>query len=221
MTEKQSPPDKTHQRRKDARPAEILDAALDEFEEHGFGKATIGGIARRAGVVRGTVYLYYKDKDAVFDALMRARLTDPLIEMQAGLEGYDGDSETLLRMLIAHLYDGVVETRNITILRVLATEGPRLPHLVKLHHDRVMDIGMGFLKMIIARGIARGEFSHTAAEVDPRVLIGPALMALLWQMVFASVAEIDLEEIKEGHLRIILDGIRAKPRTIPSGPASR
>ena len=211
MTGKQSPTAKTHQRRKEARPSEILDAALAEFEEHGFGKSTMGGIARRAGVARGTVYLYYKDKDAVFDALMRARLTDPLIDMQAGLEGYDGDSETLLRMLIAHLYDDIFEGRNIVILRVLVTEGPRLPHLVKLHYDRVMDIGMGFLKMIIARGVARGEFDRTAAEVDPRVLIGPALMALLWQLVFASVAEIDLDDIKEGHIRIVLDGIRAKP----------
>ena len=215
MSEKQSLSGKSHQRRKGARPSEILDAALQEFAEYGFGNATIGGIAKRADIVRGTFYLYFKDKDDVFDALMRARLTDPLKQMQAGLDTFQGDSETLLKMLFTHLYEQTGATENITILRVLASEGHRLPHLVQLHHDRVMDIGIGFMKRVIARGIERGEFAPHASHIDPRVLIAPALMSVMWRMVFSGVAEIDLKEIQKGHLKVVLDGIAAhrEPKT--------
>ncbi len=208
MSGLQSPDGLRNERRKEARPGEILDAALTEFEEHGFAKATLGGIARRAGVSRGTIYLYYKDKDAIFDALLRRQLTDPLEEMQGALHDYKGDSETLLKLLFSHLHTDMADDETITILRVLAAEGHRFPHLAKLHHDRVMEVGMGFLKRIVERGIAQGEFKPEAAEIDMRVLIAPAIMALFWRMVFSGVAEIDGRKILDGHLSIVLDGLR-------------
>ncbi|MCV3274223.1 TetR/AcrR family transcriptional regulator [Roseobacter sp. WL0113] len=200
--------EKRRRRRKDARPSELLDAALAEFAERGFGNATIDGIARRADVARATVYLYFADKDALFDALMRRRLTDPLEQLDSAFNSYDGDSETLLKMLFIKLYEDAGDEEAVTVLRVLAAEGNRFPHLVQLHHDRVMRVGMGYLQKIIARGVARGEFAAHAAETDMRVLIAPAIMTLFWRMVFSKVADIDQEKIIEGHLRVVLDGIR-------------
>ena len=206
--------EKRSRRRKDARPSELLDAALEEFAERGFGNATIDGIARRADVARGTVYLYFKDKDALFDGLMRRRLTDPLERMDAALDSFEGASETLLKMLFTKLYEDAGDKEAITVLRVLAAEGNRFPHLVQLHHDRIMRVGMGFLQKIIVRGVERGEFAPHAAETDMRVLIAPAIMTLFWRMVFSKVADIDHEKILEGHLQVVLNGIRQRPNDV-------
>lgn len=206
----QSSPAPARRRRKDARPGEILDAALAEFSERGFGASTLSGIARRAGVARPTIYLYFDDKDALFDALMQRRLTDTLEEIRADLDGYTGDSGALLEMLFTRMHADAADPEAVTLLRVLIAEGRRFPKLVRLHHQRVMDVGVTLLQEIVARGVTRGEFAPDAAEIDVRVLVAPVLMALFWRTVFWDVAPLDGEKILRDQLRVVLRALGAR-----------
>ncbi|MEM7644386.1 MAG: TetR/AcrR family transcriptional regulator [Pseudomonadota bacterium] len=198
-------------RRKDARPNEILTAALAEFEANGFAGTTFAGIAKRAGIARGTIYLYFDSKDRIFDALTRRILTDPLEEMARALEVYDGPSDALLERFLTHMHDEAAETETILLLRILVSEGRRFPDLVRLHHARINDSGLSLLHRIVHRGIARGEFAPEIADLDLRVVIAPAIMALFWQMIFAPVAPLDRDAILRSHLNLVLRSLRPAP----------
>ncbi|MEM7566423.1 MAG: TetR/AcrR family transcriptional regulator [Pseudomonadota bacterium] len=197
-------------RRKDARPSEILQAAMAEFAAHGFADTSLGAIAARAGIARATIYLYFDSKDALFDALVRERLTASLEEMGASLESYSGSTESLLAALLKRLHDDTGEAEMVALLRILVTEGRRFPALVRLHHDRITNVGLKLLQRIAERGVARGEFAADILDMDLRVLIAPAMMGLFWNMVFAPVAPIDREALFRSHLRILMDGLRER-----------
>ncbi|MEM8849177.1 MAG: TetR/AcrR family transcriptional regulator [Pseudomonadota bacterium] len=204
-------------RRKIARPGEILAAALAEFEAKGFADTTFADIAKRAGIARATIYLYFDSKDRIFDALTRRILTDPLEEMGQALDAYDGTSEALLERFLTHLHSEASEAETILLLRILVSEGRRFPDLVRLHHARINDSGLSLLQRIIRRGIDRGEFAPEIADLDLRVVIAPAIMALFWQMIFASIAPLDREAMLRSHLDLVLRSLRPVPAFAPSG----
>ncbi|MEM7490819.1 MAG: TetR/AcrR family transcriptional regulator [Pseudomonadota bacterium] len=207
-TDMQGPDGPAHRRRKDARPSEILAAALREFADRGYAGTTLAGIAARAGIARGTVYLYYGSKPDIFDALMRQKLTDPLADRAGMLDGFDGSSRALLETLLALLHADMADPDATTLLRVLIAEGHRFPDLVRLHHDRIVDHGLGLLRRIVDRGIARGEFAPDLGDVDLRVVIAPVIMAAVWRIVFEEVAPLDRDRLFRSHLRVVLDGLR-------------
>ncbi|WP_052500782.1 TetR/AcrR family transcriptional regulator [Jannaschia aquimarina] len=197
-------------RRKEARPAEILDAALAEFEEHGFAKATPAGIARRAGIGRATIYLYFDGKDAVFEALLRQRLIAPLEEIGADMPTADESAERMLRRVFGIFYEEVVGSRTAVLMRILIAEGHRFPSIVELYHRQITETGYGLLRRIVDRGIARGEFRPDIAELDLRVLVGPAMMTVLWQIVFGALDPIDPKRMMADHIKLVMDGIRMR-----------
>ncbi|KIT17325.1 Fatty acid metabolism regulator protein [Jannaschia aquimarina] len=202
--------DKRVKRRKEARPAEILDAALAEFEEHGFAKATPAGIARRAGIGRATIYLYFDGKDAVFEALLRQRLIAPLEEIGADMPTADESAERMLRRVFGIFYEEVVGSRTAVLMRILIAEGHRFPSIVELYHRQITETGYGLLRRIVDRGIARGEFRPDIAELDLRVLVGPAMMTVLWQIVFGALDPIDPKRMMADHIKLVMDGIRMR-----------
>jgi AcrR family transcriptional regulator len=197
-------------RRKAARPAEILDAGLAEFAEKGFAATRLDDVAIRAGIAKGTIYLYFPSKEALFEAAIRDRLLGVIEGFSASTDGFEGTTEELLRRLLTLLYARVVGSDAAVLLKVMVAEGNRFPGLVTLYHDTVLSRGLTLIRAILARGIARGEVRDGPAARDPRLIVAPAIVAAIWTLVFAPASPLDRNAFLEGHLDLILNGLRPR-----------
>lgn len=197
-------------RRKDARPAEILDAAFQEFAEKGFRATRLEDVAARAGVVKGTIYLYYDNKTALFEAAVRSRILPVVGLVQEHVFRHDGPAEDLLRFVIETIYARLANPEVRTLIRVLVADGPDFPDLLAFYHQVFVSKMITMLQAIIERGAERGEFVPGAIEHVPQVVMGPALMGAFWQITFAPYQPASLEQFKAAHLRLVLEGLRKR-----------
>jgi AcrR family transcriptional regulator len=189
----------------------ILAAALEEFVEQGFAAARLDAIAERAGIGKGTVYLYFDSKEALFEEAVRSVIL-PVIE---GLEGAalspQGSAEMLLRLMITTFYREVVATDRRRIVRLLIGEGPRFPRLVAFYHGEVVSRGIAALRHVLRYGVERGEFRQSAAAEFPQVVMGPAMVGAIWTMLFGEIEPLDLERLRDAHIDLLLHGLAARP----------
>jgi AcrR family transcriptional regulator len=197
-------------RRKEARPAEILAAALKEFAERGFAATRLEDVAASAGISKGTIYLYYATKEALFEAVVREMITPVLDRMEVAKGDHSMSGEQMLRGVIETLYRQLVATERRQILRLLIAEAPRFPELVAFYHREVVSRGRVLLQAIVARSVASGEFRAGPASMTPEVIIGPALMLAVWKMLFESIDPLDLERFMEAHVDLVMHGLRAE-----------
>ncbi|MFP5517957.1 MAG: TetR/AcrR family transcriptional regulator [Alphaproteobacteria bacterium] len=171
-------------RRKDARPQEIVAAAMDVFAERGFAAAKLEEVAARAGVSKGTLYLYFPSKDELFKAVIRAAILPNLEQAEALAASVAGPCfpvlERLLRM-VAHL---VATTRAATIPRLVIAEAGNFPDLAAFYHREVIRRGFGVLASLLQRGIASGEFRPVAVDSTVRLIVAPLLMSAVWRTSF-------------------------------------
>jgi len=196
-------------RRKEARPAEIVEAALAEFAEMGFAAATLEAVARRAGVAKGTIYLYFETKDALFEAVVRAKVLPRLAEAGDLIDRFDGPSDQLLAMVIGKIYHEVIDTELRSIMRLLIAEGARFPNLTAFYDREILARGRDVIRSVILRGVERGEFRPSAATDMPEVVMGPAILAAVWRMIFEAHRPLDLERFLKAHIDLALNGLRA------------
>ncbi|HKG76053.1 MAG TPA: helix-turn-helix domain-containing protein, partial [Beijerinckiaceae bacterium] len=124
----------------------ILDAALDVFAEKGFADTRLDDVAARAGVAKGTIYLYVESKQALFEALVRSGITAPLAAVEAQVLALDATAETMLRMLFAALRREVLQTRRKEIVRLVLAEAHRFPDIAAFYHREVVSRGMALLR---------------------------------------------------------------------------
>ncbi len=203
----QPPPPKTRRRRKDARPAEIIDAGLAEFAEHGFAGTKLEDVARRAGIVKGTIYRYFDSKDALFEAALKARLTPLIDEVEQLVATFPGSSTELLRLAMRLAYGRMFQPDAQALMRIIISEGRRFPAITELYHRETVAKGRRMIAAIVARGVARGEFRAGAAADLPIVVMAPAIMAAVWKMTFEPFDPLDLEKFAAAHADLALDGI--------------
>lgn len=204
--------ERPRRRRKDARPGELIEAALAEFTERGFAGTTVERVAARAGAAKGTVYRYFATKDALFEAVVREVVKPAFQGFQAAAEGWTGSSADLLRRVVSGIYVELVQSpARRAIVRMLIAEGERFPQLVRFYHREVLAGAAETLGGILARGVASGEFRDGPAAREPRLIVAPAMLAVIWRLTFEQVAPLDLEPYAEAHLDLILDGLRARP----------
>jgi AcrR family transcriptional regulator len=188
----------------------ILAAALEEFFDQGFAAARLDAIAERAGIGKGTVYLYFDSKETLFEEAVRNMIA-PLIDRLEHLTvAPQGSAEAMLRVIIATFYREFVGTERRRILRLLIGEGPRFPRLLAFYHREVVSRGIGVARKVIAHGVARGEFRETAVGDLPQVLIGPAMIGAIWMMLFNDFEPIDLEKLCSAHIDLVLEGLRLR-----------
>ncbi len=202
------PENKSHQRRKEARPAEILDAAFKEFADKGFGAARLEDVAARAGIAKGTIYVYFESKEAVFEAAVRSRVLPVLEEVEALVDTFPGTSADLLKHFIAAFYARIADPGTRMVIRILIADGPAFPGLVQFYHREVVSKAESLLRRVVERGIARGEFHSNGATDLPIVLIGPGLMAAIWQMIFYQLDPVPLQQFEAAHIDLVLSGLR-------------
>lgn len=199
---------KPRERRKDERPAEILQAAVEEFAENGFANAKIQSIATRAGVAKGTVYLYYATKEEIFEAIVRDRIQPVFAMASAMSEQWQGTQADLLRQIVTHFYGQMIENdERRMILKTLISEGGRFSELAAFYHREILVGARKMLRELIRRGIEAGEFRDGAYAKEPMILVGPAIFAAVWKMTFDSVEKLNTKRWLEAHLDVILRGV--------------
>ena len=207
-------------RRKQARPGEIVDAALEVFAEKGFAAAKLDDIARRAGISKATLYLYFETKEEIFRAVAQAAVAALLGPLETPAEVSDGLFAEFAPRLLSRTAEIMNGGRVPAIARMVIGESRNFPDLARIWHDDVVASVIGILTAIIARAQARGE----VAPGDPRLhafsLMGPMVMAMLFREVFGGEANPpDLQTLADTHAGTALRGLRMP--TIAQGDARR
>ena len=179
----------------------ILSAALDEFAERGFEAARLDDVAKRAGIAKGTIYLYFRDKETLFQELLRAMLT-PII---GGFEAL-GQADVPAKQLAEHMRDvfvhEVFETRRKDVIRLMIAEGRRFPKLAEFYYREVLSRIIEALRAILKRGAARGEVPAELVEF-PQLLAAPGLVAIVWTGLFGDLAPLDVRRMMQAHIDIL------------------
>ena len=197
------------QRRADDRPREICAAALEVFAEKGFAAAKLDEIARQAGVSKGTLYLYFKDKEELFRAVVRSAISPNIALLSQSLDAADLPFAALFPMLIERF---AAMTRQVPIgavAKMVIGESRNFPELAKVWHDEVVAKGLDTVAELVTRAQERGELK----PVDPRLvgfsLMGPMMMGVLWSeiLVPAGAEPIDIEALARQHAAIVLSGL--------------
>ncbi len=199
---------RTRRRRKDARPRELIEAALQAFAENGFAGSKMEDIAERAGVAKGTVYLYFETKDALFEAVVREKISPLFERLDLMTDSVPGSTAELLTAVIDRIYAELIDhpARRV-VMKILIAEGSRFPQLTAFYHHEVLSKGKQILRRVVQRGIDSGEFRDTPVLAHPEVIMGPAILAAVWKMTFEQTSPLDIEVFMKAHLDIILHGL--------------
>jgi AcrR family transcriptional regulator len=168
------------ERRKDARPQELLAAALEQFVERGYAATRLEDVAKRAGVSKGTLYLYFANKEELFKAVIRDTIVATIGEAEQDAALFEGPSSELLRALLMRWWEQVFATPIAGITKLMLAEGHNFPELVKFHNEEVVARGSALIAGVLKRGIASGEFRPVDPEVMTKVLIAPVMMLMMW-----------------------------------------
>jgi AcrR family transcriptional regulator len=185
-----------------ARREAILQAALEEFGARGFAATRLDDVARRAGVAKGTIYLYFADKDALFQDIVLTMLT-PLVGKLEQLRQLDLPFRAIIEQVIALFVTEVLETDRKNILRLIMTEGPRFPELAEFHYREVVSRAMDALQVLLRRAADRGEIRHPELMMFPQLVVAPALMAIIWNSLFETFAPLDARALLRAHVEIL------------------
>lgn len=206
MTDDSAPQRK---RRKEDRPAEIIEAGLLEFADKGFAAARLEDVATRAGVVKGTIYRYFADKEELFEAAIRSRIAPVFDHIESLIDAFPGSSEDLLKAVFERIYRQLFATDFNVIVRIIISEGGRHPKIAEHYYAQSISKGRRLLGKIVARGVERGEFRAGPASDLPMVVIAPAIMAMVWKMTFDRFDPIEADRFLAAHIDLVFNGLRA------------
>jgi AcrR family transcriptional regulator len=190
------------------RRAAIVEAAFDEFVARGFAATRIDDIATRAGVAKGTIYLYFKDKESMFEELVRTAIV-PLVARLAAPPAPGGTVRDAVENLAATFIREVANTRRGDIIRLIVSEGPRFPAIADFYYREVISRGLAGMRALIELGIAKGEIRETDLARFPQILVAPAIIAVIWKSLFERHSPLDAHEMLRVHLDLIF-GERSK-----------
>jgi AcrR family transcriptional regulator len=199
-------------RRKAERPHEILEAAFAEFSRNGYAMTTLDQIAERAGVTKGTIYVYFENKEHLFITMMRALMKVTLDTVQEMLDRHQGSTADLLREQFSFIYQHIVEDRRRReMARLLIAEASRFPALTDRYQEEIQRPCMDLLKKTIQRGVDRGEIRQSVVTECPLVIIAPIALVDTWMMMFGDRHPLDLKTYFDAHIDLVLNGLLAKP----------
>ncbi len=196
-------------RRKEARPEEITAAALDLFVERGFANTRLEDVASRAGVSKGTLYLYFANKEELFKAVVREALVARLKEFRGVIDEYRGSTFELLRMLVMGWWESIGSKRTSGIPKLILSEARNFPEIARFYVEEVVRPGRETLAAIIRRGVERGEFRKVDPENAGHLLMAPMLMIALWRnsLEACSDEKIDPLALLEAHVEMLSRGL--------------
>jgi AcrR family transcriptional regulator len=211
MTETLQARPETRRRRKAERPQEIIEAAFAEFSRNGYATTTLERIAERAGVTKGTIYVYFENKEHLFISMVEESTKAAHETVQDMYETHEGSTVELLRAQFSFIYSHIVEDkRRREVVRMLIAEASRFPELADRYYAEILRPCLDQLKQAIQRGIDRGEIRKCSIVDSPQVVIAPIALVDLWMMMFDDRRPLDLKTYFDAHLDLVLNGLLAK-----------
>jgi AcrR family transcriptional regulator len=199
-------------RRKQARPAEILDAALSMFAEKGYAGTRMDEIAKRAGVTKGTIYLYFENKEAVFKTLVRESIGATLAGVTANMGNFKGPAKELIRFALGTMGHLLTTSDRVVLPKIIIAESGNFPELACFYREEIIDKGLALMSALIERGIAQGEFRSVPVQHAVRLCIAPVLLGAIWRVTFGQFDPIayDYKGLIDTHLDVLFRGLSAE-----------
>jgi len=199
------------ERRKQARPQELMSAALDLFVERGFAATRLEDVARRAGVSKGTVYLYFPSKEDLFKAVVREGMVPVLERGEQMARTHAGADSDLLRQLVRGWWELIGSTRFGGIPKLMFAECRNFPDIGRFYYSEVIRRGHSLVEGVIRRGIRQGEFRSLEPELVTRLLIGPVVLLAIWRhsFEFCDGHRLDPGRYLDQHIDLLLGGLRS------------
>jgi AcrR family transcriptional regulator len=185
-----------------ARREAILAAALDEFSERGFAAARLDDVARRAGVAKGTIYLYFSDKENLFQELIRAMLA-PLVSALEAMGAVDMPVPALADHMADLFVREIYETRRKDVIRLMISEGRRFPKLAEFYYREVLGRIIAAMRATLRRAAARGEVPEALVQF-PQMIAAPGLVAIVWSGLFDRYEALDVRAMMKAHIELLL-----------------
>jgi len=189
------------------RRAAIVEAAMEEFIARGFAATRLDDVAKRAGVAKGTIYLHFTDKESMFEELIRTAIV-PLIGSITMAPPTGGSVRDAIERFAETFIHEIVATRRGDIVRLIVAEGPRFPAIADFYFREVVSKGLTGIRALIELAVARGEISQARLAQYPQLLVAPAIVAVIWQSLFARHAPLDAIAMFRVHLDLIFGGRR-------------
>ena len=187
----------------EARRQAILEAALRVFAERGFEAARLDDVAVRAGVAKGTLYLYFRDKEALFEALVRNAVS-PVMEQFGKVAAAPGIPPLeALDTFFALFQREVLGTERKLLLRLIIAEGPRFPTIAQFYHREVVSRGLELMRGLAERAAREGAFATDAPARYPQLVVAPLLVAVLWDALFGKIAPLDAGKLLAAHRQVL------------------
>jgi AcrR family transcriptional regulator len=200
-------------RRKEARPGELLAAALDLFVERGFAATRLEEIASRAGVSKGTLYLYFSSKEELFKAVIQQGIL-PMVELgETMVQQHSGDTASLLRDLIIRWWELLGETKLSAIPKLIIAESGNFPDVANYFQENVAKRTDELLSRVLQRGMESGEFRHIDIDSVRELISAPIMMRVIWQHCAVPVCsglQQDAGIYIQTHIDLLLNGLTSK-----------
>ena len=211
-TDNTSTPSVKRERRKEARPGELLDAALDLFVEKGFAATRVEEVAARAGVSKGTLFLYFPSKDELFKAVVRESISGRLVEWNSDFEAFQGSSCDMLGYCMNSWWDRVGATKASGLTKLMMSEAANFPDIAAFYQQEVVQPGHSLIRRILQRGIDRGEFRPMDLDYAVYSVVAPMVFIILSQhsmgVCMPNHLTLDPRKYIASQLGILLDGMR-------------
>jgi AcrR family transcriptional regulator len=200
-------PKPRYQRRKEDRPQEITQAALEAFAEKGYAATRVEEVAKRAGVSKGLMYLYFKTKEELFKAVVKSVVIRRIDRLIGNIESTDLSSEDFIRGPLLSFMKQVPGSPVAIVIRLLISEGPRHPDLVDYYYENVVAKGLAAITGFVERGVERGEFRKSVITELPQLFLAPVMLSIIWGIVFKT-RELDTDKLIETQIDMLLAHIR-------------
>ncbi len=175
---------------------------MEEFVARGFTATRLDDIAKRAGVAKGTIYLHFKDKESMFEELIRTAIV-PFVSRMTAPPSFTGSVRDAVETLGRLFIHEVATTRRGDIVRLIVAEGTRFPAIADFYYREVVSRGLAALRGLIELAIERGEIHEPKLAQFPQIMIAPVLIAVLWKSLFERHAPLDAEAMLRTHLDLI------------------
>ena len=175
---------------------------MEEFISRGFAATRLDDIAKRAGVAKGTIYLHFKDKESMFEELVRTVIV-PVVARLNVLPPLTGSVRDLIEAFATNFLKEVIGTRRGDLVRLIVAEGPRFPSVADFYYREVVSRGLAAMRALIEIGIARGEIQSGKLASFPQIVVAPAMVAVIWKSLFERHSPLDANEMLRVHLDLI------------------
>lgn len=200
-------PKPRYRRRKEERPQEITNAAMEAFAEQGYAATRVDEVARRAGVSKGLMYLYFKTKEELFKAVVRSFVVPKIDALTAEIDNPELGAEEFLRGPFLKFVKQLPGSKISVIIQLMIAEGPKHPDLVQFYWENVASRGIATLNAVVARGVERGEFKPSDKDFLPHMMVMPVLFSVIFKLIFAKQS-LDTDALIESQLDLILSELK-------------